>query len=414
MQPNEKVSFKERIISFLDPRHEIAIGEQRSAQSDMLRGFSSLGSVSESGIYVTEDSSLAFSAVWQARRVLSEIPASLSIQFFRTEGKNRTEIYHPMKDLLANPNPYMNGFTFTELMNDRLQGWGNGVGVIDNKRTGRPESIVPVPSSCVTARVYNGQLYYTINDKDFGISGTFFPEEVLHYRGFTLNGIWGKSPIEMAKDNIGLGLAAEKFGAKFFKKGGNIKGTIETTGHMKDKEFLEWKTRWDKFYKGDAGDHETPILEFGMTYKPIGISPEAAQFLQTRQFSIQDVARWFNLPPHIIGDLSRSTFSNIEHQDLQMVKYCLRPILKREETELEMKLLTPAERKNTIIRYNLDNMTRGDLASITSHIKEMYISGLISKDEGRALLNRNTVPGGDQFLNPANITGKQNNGGNGN
>jgi HK97 family phage portal protein len=416
MQENEKVTLRDRFRAFRNPRQQSEVpGEARSEPSDLLKGrLASMGGLSDSGVNVTEETSLAFSAVWQARRILSELPASLSVQFFKTEGKNREEIDHAMKDLLANPNQYMNGFTHTELMNDWLQGWGNGVSVIERSGGFTPKQLFPVHPSAVRATIYNSTLLYVVNDQTLGISGTFFPEEVIHYRGFTLNGLWGKSPIMMAKDNIGLGLAAERFGAKFFKKGGNLKAVIEMTGHMSDKEFLEWKSRWEKFYSGEAGDHETPVLEYGTTYKQLGISPEAAQFLQTRQFSIQDVARWFNLPPHIIGDLSRSTFSNIEHQDLQFVKYTLRPILKRQETELENKLLTPAERKNTIIRYNLDNMTRGDLASITTHIKEMYLSGVINKDESRALINRNSVPGGEEFINPANITGKNNNQNNGN
>jgi HK97 family phage portal protein len=212
----------------------------------------------------------------------------------------------------------------------------------------------------------------------------------------------------MAKDNIGLGLATEKFGAKFFKKGGNLKSVIETANHLDDKAFAAFKTRWEQYYTGEAGDHTTPILEYGMTYKPLGIAPEAAQFLQTRQFSIQDVARWFNLPPHMLGDLSRSTFSNMEQQDISLVKYTFRSILRREEIELESKLLLPTERKKYCIRYNLDGLMRGDLASVTSHIKEMVQVGVLNPDEGRGLLNRNPRPGGDVYYTPANIVGNTN------
>jgi HK97 family phage portal protein len=145
-----------------------------------------------------------------------------------------------------------------------------------------------------------------------------------------------------------------------------------------------------------------------MAYKPLGIAPEAAQFLQTRQFSIQDVARWFNLPPHMLGDLSRSTFSNMEQQDISFVKYTLRPILRRQEIELEQKLLLPKEQGKIRIRYNLDALLRGDLASVTNHIKEMVQIGVLNPDEGRGLINRNPRPGGSEFYTPANIVGNAN------
>jgi len=393
--------FKDRINGFLHPQ----IREINPAMKGSLGG---IMGISDSGISVTEETSLKFSAVWLARRILSELPASLPLEFYEEKGANRNPIEHRAKEVLLQPNAIMNRFTWTEFMNDGLQGWGNSVAVIDNRRSGYPESLMPVHPSSVKVKLDGGKLFYSIDDKDLGVKGTFFSDEIIHYRLFTTNGIWGKSPIQMAKDNIGLGLATERFGAKFFRRGGNLKAVIETAGHMGDKEFKEWKERWDKYYSGEIGDWETPVLEYGMKYNPLGIAPEDAQFLQTRQFSIQDIARWFNLPPHMLGDLSRATFSNIEHQDLQFVKYTLRPILRRQEIELEEKLLLPAEKGRIRIRYNLDGLLRGDLASVTSHIKEMVLSGVLSPDEGRALLNKNPRPGGDQFYTPANIIGNNN------
>lgn len=303
----------------------------------------------------------------------------------------------------------MNRFTFLEFMNAMLQGWGNGIALIKFGKDGRPEELIPIHTSCIEPVLMNGEIYYKIKDDELKINKTFFSWEIIHFRGYTLNRFWGRAPLEVAKDNIGLGLAAEKFGAKFFKKGGNIKAVIETQGHLDDASFAEWKKRWDAFYSGEAGDHSVPVLEWGMTYKPLGISPESAQFLETRQFSIQDVARWFNLPPHMLGDLSRATFSNIEHQDLQFVKYCLRPALRRQELELEEKLLRPEEKGRIRIKFNLDGLLRGDLASITSHIERMVQLGVITVDEGRALLNRNPYPdgSGSKPYRPANIVGKE-------
>ena len=398
--------FRDRVKGFLHPpKSDAVISEKREINAALKGTFNSMIGTSDSGVNVTEESALKFSAVWAARRILSELPASLPLEFYEEKGANRNPIEHPAKEVLMHPNALMNRFTWTELMNDSMQGWGNAVSIIDNRRSGYAESLMPVDPAAVKVKIDAGKLFYIIDDRELGIKGTFFSEEVVHYKFFTRNGIWGKSPIQLAKDNIGLGLATEKFGAKFFSRGGNIKAVIETPGHMGDKEFKEWKDRWTKYYTGASGDWETPVLEYGMQYKPMGIAPEDAQFLQTRQFSIQDVARWFNLPPHMLGDLSRSTFSNIEHQDLQFVKYTLRPILRRQEIELEEKLLLPSEQGRIRIRYNLDGLLRGDLASVTSHIKEMVQIGVLSPDEGRALLNKNPRPGGDEFYTPANITG---------
>lgn len=392
-------SIRDRVKAFINPT------QVRSTNSSLKGTFASFMAQSDSGVVVTEETALKFPAVWQAIRILSELPASLPLEFYEEKNGTRTPVEHEAKEVLMHPNALMNRFTWHELMNAWLQGWGNGISIIDSRNRGIPQSLMPIHPSSVEAKFSDGRIFYVVDDKDIGIKGTFFAEEVIHYKGFTTTGLWGKSPIQVAKDNIGMGLAAEKFGSKFFKKGGNLKAVLETENAMSDAQFKEWRKRWEAVYSGPEGDHSTPILEYGLKYKQLGIAPEAAQFIQTKQFSIQDIARWFNLPPHMLGDLSRATFSNIEHQDLQFVKYTLRPILRRQEIELEEKLLRPEEQGKIRIRYNLEGMLRGDLASVTSHIKEMVQIGVISPDEGRALLNRNPRAGGSEFYKPANIVG---------
>lgn len=382
---------------------------QRS--SDFRSGaFGSMMGMSDSGISVSEETSLKFSAVWACVRLLSELPASLPIEIIEEKGRDRIPVEnHPAKQVLLFPNPYMNRFTYHELQNGYLQLWGNGVSVIDNKTKGIAQSLIPVHPSSVKTILDNGRVFYKIDDKDTGVKGTYFSEEVVHYKNFSTTGIWGKSPIQIARENIGLGLQAEKFGAHFFRKGGNIKAVIESEGHLDDKQFKEWKKRWDNYYAGEQGNHETPVLEYGLKYKALGIPPEQAQFIATRTFQLQEIARIFNVPPHMLADLSRSTFSNIEHSDLQFVKYTLRPILRRQELELEQKLLLPTEQGRIRIRFNIDGLLRGDLATLTTHIHQMVIDGVMTPNEGRSLLNRNPLPGKDEPYEPANITGNSGN-----
>jgi HK97 family phage portal protein len=399
------VKFRDRIKAFRNPASFTGEVEQRSADDSLRKAFADIGGMSESGISVTQDSAQKFSAVWQAMLIKSILPASLPIEFYEETGSTRKPIEHDAKAVLLKPNALMNRFTWTETMNAWLSGWGNGISIIENRRAGRPESLMPIHPSSVEARYSQGRIFYIIDDRELGIKGTFYSEEILHYRGFTTTGLWGKSPIEVAKDNIGLSLATEKFGSTFFKKGGNLKAVIETDQHLGDKEFVAWSDRFHKSYQGPAGDHETPIFEYGMKYKQLSIPLDASQFIETRQFGIQDVARWFNLPPHMLRDLTRSTFSNIEHQDLEFVKYSLRPDLRRQELELEEKLLFPKEQGRVRIRYNIDGLLRGDLASITQHVKEMVLAGVMTRNEGRRLLNMNPVADGDTLYMPANIVG---------
>lgn len=381
--------------------------EQRTASTSRKSGFSEFMGMGESGIAVNEESALRLSATWACIRLLSELPASLPLEVLKEEGNNRSPVDHWVKDVLMEPSQLMNRFSFHETMNGWLQGWGNGYALIDINKYNKGISLIPLHPKGVEPLISDGKIFYKVKDELTGISGTFFRDEIIHYKMFSTDGIKGKSPIMVAKDNIALGLAAEKYGSQFFRKGGNIKAVIETPGHMGDVEFKEWKRRWDTYYKGASGDHETPVLEYGMSYKPMGIAPEAAQFIASRQFQLTEICRVFNVPPHLIGDLSRATFSNIEHQDLQFVKYTLRPILRRQEMELEEKLLDVKERGKIRIRFNLDGLLRGDLTSLTNHIVQLTNNGTLTRNEGRSLLNRNPIDGLDEPLDPANITGKK-------
>lgn len=394
-------SIRERFQKLFFPGRQV-----RTAGDGLMKAFADYAGMSDAGVIVNEETALKMSAVWSCIRLLSELPASLPIEVYKETGRNREMVSdHPVRQLLSHPTDLMNRFTWHELMNAYLQGWGNAVAIIRYNEKGYAYALQPVHPSSFRVVISDGNVFYDINDYDQKIRGTFFSQEIVHYKMFSTGGYVGKSPIHVARENIGLGLATEKFGAKFFQRGGNLKAVIESEGHMSDTEFRTWKQRWDEFYNGPVGDHTTPILEYGLKYKQLGIPPENAQFIATRTFQIQEIARIFNVPPHMIADLSRSTFSNIEHQDIQFVKYTLRPILRRQELELEEKLLLPHEKGVIRIRFNLDGLLRGDLAAQTNHLKEMVISGIMTPNEARALINLNPVPGADKLYVPANIIG---------
>jgi HK97 family phage portal protein len=226
------------------------------------------------------------------------------------------------------------------------------------------------------------------------------PKSILHFKDLSLDGVVGKSRIIQAKEAIGLGLAAEKFGAEFFGNGSQARGVLEHPGMMGDEAYANFKKSWES-----RGHHSTPILEEGMAYKQITIPPEAAQFIASREFQLQDIARVYRVPPHLLADLSRATFSNIEHSDIQFVKYTLRPLVKRYEQELEVKLLGKDLGKKNI-RFNLDGILRGDTAARSQYYATMKQNKIMTTNEIRAHENMNPIEGGDILENPSTTSDK--------
>lgn len=354
-----------------------------------------LGAGTNSGQTVTEETSLKFTGVLAAVGLRSSLLASMPIMVYKRIADGRQELPEdPVFRLLAyQPNPYMNAFTFWELINTHLDLWGNAYAIITRKN-GVPFAISPVHPSLVEPKVDGGLNYAILKPDEFGLKPSYKPQDILHFKGISTDGIKGKSPIMLAKESIGLGLAAEKFGATFFNNNGHSRGIIEAPRQVGDTVKKALKENWEK-----NKDHGTPLLEDGMTYKPLSIPPEDAQFIGTRQFQIQDIARIYQVPPHLLGELSRSTFSNVEHSDIQFVKYGLRPMVKRYEKELELKLF-PADLYVKSIKFNLDGILRGDTASRVAYYSSGIQNRWLSPNEARAMENMNPREGGDIYENP--------------
>jgi len=351
---------------------------------------------------LTKKNSMKFSGVMAAVSLRSELLASMPKMVYKNTGGNREADYEdPLYDLLArNPNPYMNAFTFWELVNTQLDLWGNAF-VYITRYGKKVTSLTPVSPENVTIKVEGGGLVYEVQGHgDKTIDKRHKPDQFLHFKDISFDGIIGVSRIEYAKRAINLGISAEKFSKEFFDKGGHSKGVIEMEGQLGDDAYATFKKRWDQ-----NANHGTPILDMGKKYKPIPIPMEDAMFIAARQFQIQDIARIYRVPPHLLADLSRATFSNIEHSDIQFVKYGLRPMVKRYEHELENKLLTD---KTKSIRFNLDGILRGDTATRAEYISKMIQAKVINRNEARGLENYNPVEGGDVFENPMTSTNKNN------
>ena len=255
-------------------------------------------------------------------------------------------------------------------------------------------------------RDQNGRLFYlyqrSIEDSPtLGKDNLVYldPSEVLHIPGLGFDGLVGYSPIAMAKNAVGLAMATEEYGAKFFANGAAPGGVLEHPGTIKDPQKV--KESWNSAYQGSANSHRVAVLEEGMKYQPIGISPEQAQFLETRKFQINEIARIFRVPPHMLADLEKSSFSNIEQQSLEFVKYTLDPWVVRWEQTMFRSLLMESEKSTVFIKFNVDGLLRGDYESRMSGYATARQNGWMSANDIRELENLDRIPvelGGDIYL----------------
>lgn len=358
--------------------------------------------MTDAGIPVKPEIALNYSAVNAAVRVRGETRASLPVMIYKTTKSGREEYKeHPLyRPLAFQPNPWMNYFDFWYLSNSYVDLWGNAYHFIYKKRgDGYPSAFIPIhPDNC-EPKLVEGKIKYFIRGTG-KYDGEWSADKIIHFKGVSIDGVKGMGPIEMAAENIGLGMAAEKFGGKYFKQNGVLRAVIEAPMPIDDKAFTTMKKRWN-----ENPDHSTPFLDRGMTYKELGIAPNAAQFLETRLFQVQEIARFFNIPPVFLQDHTHSTFSNMEQQDLALAKYTIRPILKRDENELESKLLGD-EWPEVSIKWNLDAMLRADVKTRAEYYGKMIQHKVLNPNEARGLEDLNPYVGGEVYENPNTNTNK--------
>lgn len=370
---------------------------------------------SSAGKRVNERSAMQMTAVYSCVRILSEAIASLPLHVYKTsdEGSKEKAVGHPLYFLLHDePNPEMTSFIFRETLMTHLLLYGNAYAQVIRNGKGEVIALYPLmPNRMNVDRDDKGQLYYEymMTDTDAptmkGTTVKLSPYEVLHVPGLGFDGLLGYSPIAMAKNAIGLAIATEEYGSKFFANGANPSGVLEHPGVLKDPSKI--RDSWTQTFGGSGNANKVAVLEEGMKYTPISISPEQAQFLETRKFQINEIARIFRVPPHMLGDLERSTFSNIEEQSLEFVKYTLSPWISRIEASMQRTLLKPDEKKDMFIRFNVEGLLRGDYKSRMDGYAVARQNGWMSANDIRALESLDRIPeeeGGDLYLINGNMT----------
>jgi HK97 family phage portal protein len=289
--------------------------------------------------------------------------------------------------------------------------WGNAYAQIIRNGKGEVIGLYPLmPNRMTVDRDAFGKICYRYqmqdSDAHTGKSGnvTLKPSDVLHIPGLGFDGLVGYSPIAMAKNAIGLSIATEEYGARFFANGATPGGILEFPGTVKNPESI--RESWNKGFSG-SNAHKVAILEEGMKYTPISISPEQAQFLETRKFQIDEIARIFRVPPHMVGDLEKSSFSNIEQQSLEFVKYTLEPWIIRWEQSLNRALLSETEKPDYFVKFNVDGLLRGDYQSRMNGYAIARQNGWMSANDIRSLEQLDLIPdelGGNLYLINGNMT----------
>lgn len=324
-----------------------------------------------SGKRVNERSAMQMTAVYACVRILAESIAGLPIHLYRYNDKGGKEkaFDHPLYRILHDePNEEMSSFVFRETLMTHLLLWGNAYAQVIRNGKGEVVSLYPLmPNRMVVDRTDKGQLYYeythssdeanTMKNETIRLR----PENIMHIPGLGFDGLIGYSPIAMAKNSIGMAMACEEYGAKFFNNGAMPGGVLEHPGTVKDPEKI--RESWHSAFGGSENANKIAVLEEGMKYTPISISPEQAQFLETRKFQMEEIARIFRVPLHLINDLDKSSFNNIEIQSLEFVQYSLMPWIIRFESAMFRRLLNEEEKKRYFVKMNADGLLRGDYKS---------------------------------------------------
>ncbi len=367
-----------------------------------------MGSTAKSGAVVNESTALNCMAVYACVKVLAETLSSLPFFVYERDGESKNRARnHPLYEILhTQPNPEMSSMTFRETLQGHLCLWGNAYAEIEWNNGGYVKGLWPLrPDKTIPFRDdKTKKIFYRI-DIPNGPQAVLPADNVLHLRGFSFNGLLGYSVVRLMREAIGLALSTEEYGARFFSNSASPSGVLQTGGKLSDTAYERLKKDWMDKHQGLDNAQRIAILEEGMQWQQIGIPPEDAQFLETRKFQKAEIAGGFRIPPHLIGDLEKATFSNIEHQGIEFVVHTMRPWLVRWEQECNIKLLSPLERQRFYSEFLVDGLLRGDTQSRYAAYAVGRQWGWLSADDIRSLENLNPLPNnqGKTYIVPLNM-----------
>ena len=354
-----------------------------------------------SGIAVDDNTALNFTAVWAAIRILSESIAQLPISIYESDtlGNKRQAVKHQLYNLLhRKPTPYMTTYTFVQKCMIDLLTRGNSYVYIERNGAARPVALIPVKTDDVTIRLNEGDVYYELKE-----GGIVDESDMLHFKIMSRDGYVGTSPIDTCASSIGYGIALETYGNTFFGNGAKVSGVLSTDRQLSDEAIERLKVSFRENYSKIGDSNKTMILEEGLKFNQISLSNEASQMLQSREFSITEIARIYNLPPHLLRDLTKSSFNNISEQSREFVQYSLMPYITMMESELNSKIFRRNEIGKIQVKFNVNALLRGTPKDRAEYYRTMLNIGAMSIDEIRRLEELPTIAGGENHFMQLNM-----------
>tara|TARA_R110002020_G_scaffold231993_2_gene443384 strand:+ start:316 stop:1515 length:1200 start_codon:yes stop_codon:yes gene_type:complete len=356
----------------------------------------------ENSVAINQNTALTFSAVFAAVRILSESIASLPVNLYKKtiDGTRSIQNANPLQALISvEPNQMMTSYNFFNAMVSNLVLQGNAYAFISRNGTGRPEALHILDPQNVKILYHENEVFYEIKKVELPVPAT----EILHFTGLSFDGIKGKSPIEVQRDTLSLAVSANKYGGQFFTNAATPKGVLQHPGKITKEAADRLRSSWNQSYGGVYNAHKTAVLEEGMTFKTIQMNPQDVDFLNTRKFQVNEIARIFRIPPHLLADLERATFSNIEAQQIDFVVHTIRPYLVNIEQEMNKKLLRETEKKDHYVKFSIQGLLRGDSEARSKYYQTLNQIGVLSINEIRAFEDMNPVADGDTHYYPLNF-----------
>ena len=382
------------LFDFLKPTKRNTTGQ------NYLAALAGIGT--DNSVAINQNTALTFSAVFAAVRILSESIASLPVNLYRKteDGTRSIQNANPLQALISvEPNQMMTSYNFFNAMVSNLVLQGNAYAFISRNGTGRPEALHILDPQNVKILYHENEVFYEIKKVELPVPAT----EILHFTGLSFDGIKGKSPIEVQRDTLSLAVSANKYGGQFFTNAATPKGVLQHPGKITKEAADRLRSSWNQSYGGVYNAHKTAVLEEGMTFKTIQMNPQDVDFLNTRKFQVNEIARIFRIPPHLLADLERATFSNIEAQQIDFVVHTIRPYLVNIEQEMNKKLLRETEKKDHYVKFSIQGLLRGDSEARSKYYQTLNQIGVLSINEIRAFEDMNPVADGDTHYYPLNF-----------
>lgn len=355
---------------------------------------------SQAGISVTEEKSLQVTAVFAAIQVIADAVAGPPLRVFRKNGENREPVDHPLNRIFnLEGNDYLTGYDMRHMLMTQVLLWENAYGEITIDGAGQINGIWPLNPTKVTPKPSGRGVVYEI----YSENRTLPADRVIHLRGVATHGVKASSRIRLAREAIGTAMAAEHYGARFFKNDATPPSVLEYPGKLTEAALTHLRDSW-LAQQGGENQHKTAILDHGGAFKAVGVDPEKSQLNDTRTFQVREIARLFKVPPHKLGDLADATFSNVEQQNMEFVQETMRPWIIRSEQEFMRKLLTRREQDEGLyLKHNLNERLRADTQARGEFYNQLWQIGALTANQVRALEEMNPVDGGDKAYVPMNM-----------